>query len=520
VLLKGGVEARDYQIRIAASAAKSNTLVVLPTGLGKTIIALLVAARRIEASPRGKVLVLAPTRPLTLQHYDTFRRHLDLPQSSFVMLTGMTGPDLRAALWRRAQVIFATPQTILNDVRGQRVSLKDVVLAVFDEAHRCVRDYSYRELAERYTETAESPLVLGLTASPGGSKDRIDEIMRNLSIVNVEARTEEQEDVKPYVEQTEIETVRVKLPPSYEPIASTLTQMYNEKVSRLRNGGFLPKDKVSKKALLEARVTIVRRLQAAGRTGGEKGYIFGAVINQAQAVMIGHALELVETQGISTLIKYLTRLRTKESSGKSARSLLKDPRWLLVESLAKKVATEDHPKLHKLVSIVVRELKDKPKSKIIVFTQYRDTIENIITILGSVGVTTERFVGQSDKSESRGMDQEKQGKVLKDFRDGRFSVLVSSSIGEEGLHVPDVDLVVFYEAVPSEIRSIQRKGRTGRTRPGRVVLLLAENTLDESYYFSSIYKERSMQRLVSAKRPLEGKSSPKRKPPTLLDYLS
>ena len=53
-----------------------------------------------------------------------------------------------------------------------------------------------------------------------------------------------------------------------------------------------------------------------------------------------------------------------------------------------------------------------------------------------------------------------------EFRKGEFNVLVSSSIGEEGLHVPDVDLVVFYEAVPSEIRYIQRRGRTGRTTPG------------------------------------------------------
>ena len=98
-------------------------------------------------------------------------------------------------------------------------------------------------------------------------------------------------------------------------------------------------------------------------------------------------------------------------------------------------------------------------------------------------------------------------------------MLVSSSIGEEGLHVPDVDLVVFYEAVPSAIRSIQRKGRTGRTRPGRVIILLAEGTVDEAYYYSSIRRERFMKGLVTASEKKAEKPEKRSKPSTLLDYM-
>ena len=92
---------------------------------------------------------------------------------------------------------------------------------------------------------------------------------------------------------------------------------------------------------------------------------------------------------------------------------------------------------------------------------------------------------------------------------------MSSSIGEEGLHVPDVDLVVFYEAVPSEIRYIQRRGRTGRTTEGRVVILLAEGTVDESYYYSSLFKESRMKELVK-----QTNRKPRReKNPTLMDFV-
>ncbi|MCS4540198.1 MAG: DEAD/DEAH box helicase [Thaumarchaeota archaeon] len=512
------LQPREYQQRIAQSALKSNTLVVLPTGLGKTVIAVLVARSRLENFEKGKVLVLAPTRPLSLQHYNTFKNTLSIPEHDLSLLTGESNPEHRAYDWERSRFIFATPQTIRNDVRAGRTNLKDVVLMVFDEAHRCVRDYSYTELAKTYVETAEQPLILGLTASPGASRERLNEITRNLSIKKVEARSEEDEDVKPYVEKTNLEGIRVQLPEEYSRLLQAVRELYSEKVKKLTDAGFLPKGRLSKTILLQSRTSMLARLKSpqAGRAG--KGYIFGSLINQAQAVMVLHAVELLETQGIFVLERYLSRLREKRQQGKATTSLLRDERWLFVEEEASKLRDHEHPKLDKLASIVTEQLSTKTDSKIIVFTQYRDTIDAILEKLGKLGLRGHRFVGQADKAGSEGMDQRTQSEVLERFRDGDFSVLVSSSIGEEGLHVPDVDLVVFYEAVPSEIRSIQRKGRTGRTRPGRVIILIAEGTIDEAYYYSSISKEKRMRSLVSEEPRVYGRKRAK-KNPTLLDFI-
>jgi Fanconi anemia group M protein len=518
LLLADQHEPREYQTRIAETASNSNTLVVLPTGLGKTLIAMLVASRRLARYPTGKILVLAPTRPLTLQHYNSFKKNVNLPPESFVVLTGTTTPKERAYLWDGAKLIFATPQTVYNDVRSQRVSLKDVVLVVFDEAHRCVKDYSYTSLAKLYSELGENPLILGLTASPGASKERVNAIKRNLFIDKVEARTEEDEDVKSYVEKTNIGAFKVKLPEEYQSTLLLLREIFGDKLKKLRNSGFLQTDRISKKALLDSRNSILARLKAAERNGEQKGYIFGAIVNQSQAVMVLHAVEVLETQGASTLAKYLQRLKEKPEQGRAASYLQKDPRWLSVEEETRKIKAVRHPKLDLLISTVKEQLGKKPDSKIIVFTQYRDTIEEIVNALSVAGLDGKRFVGQSDRSGSAGMDQRVQAEILEMFREGRFSVLVSSSIGEEGLHVPDVDLVVFYEAVPSEIRYIQRRGRTGRTTEGRVIILLSEGTVDESYYYSSLYKEKKMRSLVSEgklKRP--GRRSSRN--PTLLDYV-
>jgi ERCC4-related helicase len=515
-MLPNSLQPREYQQRIAEAASQANTLVVLPTGLGKTLIALLVAKIRLEKFPNGKIVVLAPTKPLVLQHCNSFKEILSLQPKDVVLLTGEIPPEERSYLWRRSRFVFATPQTVRNDMRHGRVDLNDVVLLVFDEAHRSVKDYSYTEVAKVYKETAWTPLILGLTASPGGSREKINEITQNLFIEHVEARSEEDEDVKSYVEETSFEGRKVALPEAYGQLLSILRDVYNEKVNRLMASGFLPRTRLSKKILLQARATMAARL----KTGGNKGYIYGALINQAQAIMILHALELAETQGVDVLLKYLKRMREKPEQGKSATALMKDQRWLMLEDEAKRIQGIEYPKLTEIRSIVKGQFASKADSKIIIFTQYRDTIESIVETLSKDGVVAQRFVGQANKTDSEGMDQKRQTDVLEKFTEGEFKVLVSSSIGEEGLHVPDVDLVVFYEAVPSEIRAIQRKGRTGRTMPGKVVVLLAEGTIDEAYFYSSLRREKFMKSIVSPGRH-EKKAEWKgpRKPTTLLDYM-
>ena len=517
-MLSERLEAREYQRKIADVATATNTLVVLPTGLGKTIIAILTAAEMLQRYPQSKVMVLAPTRPLVLQHLRAFGTELKLPEGAMAALTGTVDPGEREVVWMKSRVIFATPQTVYNDVRRGRVSLQDVVLAVFDEAHRSVKDYTYTKLATVYRETALRPRIMGLTASPGATKEKVNEIKRNLFIEAVEARSEESEDVRGYVEKTNIESVKVSVPEDYYETTLRLRELYNDKVKKLLNGGFLRTNRVSKKALLEARVAISARLKSAQASGGEKGYIFGAIMNQAQAVAILHALEMIETQGAPPLLRYLEKLRERPDKGKAISSLVKDPKWLKVEEGAAKLASVPHPKIALMLATVKDQLRRKPDSRVIVFTQYRDTIEDIVRALEGERLSARRFVGQSDREGSRGMDQKMQSETLDLFRWGEFKVLVSSSIGEEGLHVPDVDLVVFYEAVPSEIRYIQRRGRTGRTTEGRVVILLAEGTVDESYYYSSLLKESRMRELV---RETDKRSSRKRaRTPTLLDFVS
>ncbi|WP_413790122.1 DEAD/DEAH box helicase [Thermococcus piezophilus] len=482
------IQPRVYQEVIYVRCKEKNCLVVLPTGLGKTLIAMLIADYRLSKYS-GKILMLAPTKPLAVQHAESFRKLFNLPADKINVLTGELSPKERAEIWEKSVVITATPQTIENDVLTGRISLEDVVLLVLDEAHRAVGNYAYVFIAKEYLNTARNPLVLGLTASPGSDEGRIREIIENLGIEHVEVRTENSPDVKPYVQRVAFEWVKVELPSIYKEVRSLLREMLKESLKPLAQFGLVSSysPDISKREVLQAGSKINAEV-------AKGNYEIGRLrMYQAKAVKLQHAIELLETQGLTALQAYLKKLR-EDKRTKSSRELMDDPRmrkiiYILVQ--AKELGI-DHPKMEKLKELVKEQLSKKPNSKIIVFTNYRDTGKKIVEELRGMGISAERFIGQASRSNDKGMSQKQQKEVLERFSRGEFSVLAATSVGEEGLDVPEVDLVVFYEPVPSAIRSIQRRGRTGRHRSGRVVILMAKGTRDEAYYWSSRRKEKGM----------------------------
>ncbi len=506
-----GIEAREYQRAIAKSALTANTLVVLPTGLGKTIVAMLVASDRLSAFPQSKILILAPTRPLVVQHAEFFKDHFSDREAKSIVLTGETLAPLRAAAFDESTLVFATPEVIRNDISADRYDLGKVSLIVFDEAHRCVRSYAYSEVAQAYKSQANNPLILGLTASPSANKSRVDEICEKLAITNVETRTEADEDVTAYVKEVALNYERLGLPEKYKEVSKILRASLDERINKLRSMHQLPANvKISKRILLD----LGEKLHGTLRRGGG-GALFGAVQLQAQAMSLNHAIDLLETQGSKSADRFLSKL--DRGSTRSTRGLARDTRVIEAQKLSAALANVPHPKQKRLRELISKDLQSNPNSKVIVFTQFRDSVETIVEDLSLMdAVLPVRFVGQANRnSEDLGLSQGEQMQILEDFREGKYNVLVTTSIGEEGLHVPDVDHVIFYEAVPSEIRMIQRRGRTGRTRAGKTTVLMTEGTIDEAYYWTSIRKEERMHRYLAT---VKNRGPRPRRKTTLLDY--
>ena len=266
-------------------------------------------------------------------------------------------------------------------------------------------------------------------------------------------------------------------------------------------------------------VTKLDILKARGRVQGEIARssnpskdMFQAISILSAVINIQHAQELIETQGIQTFNKYVARLKNKKT--KAAKSLMWDDNFARAIKLARNAEKHgwEHPKLREITKILKQELgdegqtklkttrfddkNDESSSKIIVFTQYRDTLEMIHQKLEKEGIKSVKFFGQAAKDGEKGLTQKEQKAIIKSFRIGEYDVLLSTSVAEEGIDIPAVDLVVLYEPVPSEVRMIQRRGRTGRKRTGRVKVLVTEGTRDEGYFWSSIRKENNMKNLL------------------------
>ncbi len=489
------IEARLYQQKIAADVIrKGNSMIVAPTAIGKTVIAALIAAERLKKYRGSKVLVLAPSKPLVIQHEETFREFLI---ASCTSITGAINPVERVKRWNEVQIVCATPQTVESDIINKRYDLKNVSLLVFDECHHAVGSYSYVYLASHYLEEAKNPFILGLTASPGFEKEKIKTVCQNLFINEVIIKTEDDPDVSPYFNPIKIEWVNVKMGNVLKNIKKWLEKAEKHRLKMLKKIRIIPSLNVTKKDLLKARGRVQKRI-ATSSTPPRKYYM--AISLLAAAINVEHAIELLETQGISTLHNYFLRLQKK--STRASKSLMADPNFsrAVIETRRAYKKAIDHPKADKLIKILKEELKKENVKRVIVFTQFRDTVELLHKRCVKEKIKAVKFYGQAGE---KGLTQKEQKKIIKAFRAGEYHVLISTSVAEEGIDIPAVDLVIMYEPVPSEIRMIQRRGRTGRKKMGRMMVLVTEKTRDEAYYWSSIRKEKKMKKELKKSRNLK-----------------
>ena len=466
-------------------------MVVLPTGLGKTIIAVFVLAYKLLQGK--KIIFLAPTKPLCDQHASSVKKFITFLNNNdddvVVVVTGETfSLEKREKIYERARVVVATPQTILNDIIGSRLFLGDYGLIIFDEAHRVVGDYAYVKIMEGYRSISGSQ-VLGLTASPGSDLEKLKEVIVNLGIKHIEVRNEWDEDVKPYLSSRFLQWKILEMPDEIKQVVINIDKFLQEYLKLLQRytsqAKYLTPERLSKKALVE----IQKRMR--GNLGKRGGTLYHGLSLVSVIIKLSHLKEMLTSQGVDVARIYISRL--EKDNSRAAKRIKKHSLYSMIKDGIEEISV-CQPKLEMVKEIIKNHLRDKSDARIMVFAEYRDTIDMLIPVLNKMeGVKPVKFIGQARTGERRGMSQMEQKHVLDEFRCGTYNALVSTSIGEEGIDIPLTSLVLFYEPVPSVIRHIQRKGRTARDGfPGEVKILIMKGSRDEGYYWSSVRKERKM----------------------------
>ena len=454
---KSSIEHRAYQDNLAKQAISENCLIVLPTGLGKTTVALHVIAEFLTRG-KGGVLFLAPTRVLAHQHYEFLKNNLLIDDVALV-----TGEDLlakRKKLWINS-VICATPEIVKNDLDRQIVSPEQFSLVIFDEAHRTVGDYAYSGIAERFANM--DVRIIGMTATLPSEKQKAEEMVKILKIASIAQRSEESPDVSPYVQQTDTQWITVELPPEMKEIQALIKATIDSRYSELKKLGLNLSGNRSMSELLRVREFVIRQNRRAAKP------LF-------TAIRLIHALNVFESHGVTSFLRFCER--TQEKKGVGIRDLFEnDMNFGKAVRLAKEAQAKgiEHSKMEKLKEVLLGI-----SGKALVFTSYRDSVDVIHQKLNQMGIPAGFLIGKAGET---GLKQKKQIETIQKFRDGEYKVLIATRVGEEGLDISEVNLVVFFDNVPSSIRYVQRKGRTGRKDYGKLIVLIAKDTTDETYYW-------------------------------------
>ncbi|KAI2638209.1 type III restriction enzyme [Xylaria nigripes] len=491
---------RDYQFSIVKNGLFNNTLVALPTGLGKTFIAATVMLNYFRWMKTAKLIFVAPTKPLVSQQVDACFYIAGIPRSETTLLTGEVAPALRAEEWESKRVFFMTPQTLENDLSSGFADPKSVGLLVIDEAHRATGNYSYVKVVTFLRRFSSSFRILALTATPGSKVEAVQEVIDGLGISHIEIRTENSLDIRPYVHQRDEEIVL--LDPSEEMVL--IKGLFSNTLKPLV-------DKLASQQAYYGRDPMA--LTTYGLVKARKDWFAGPGRHAAQGVkfmMMGvfsilsslaHTIKLLSFHGIKpfydALVQFRDEVEEKGSNGsKLKKQIVEDASFQeMMSKIERWTRSSDfvgHPKLTHLTDTVLNHFMDageasggnvSSNTRIIVFSEYRDSAEEIVRVLNTHQplIKAAVFVGQADSKRSEGMKQAEQIQRIQKFKDGEFNVLVATSIGEEGLDIGQVDLIICYDASASPIRMLQRMGRTGRKRAGRVVLLLMRGKEEDNY---------------------------------------
>lgn len=484
---------RDYQYNIVSRGLFHNLLVALPTGLGKTFIAATVMLNWFRWAPDSQIVFVAPTKPLVAQQIDACFQVVGIPRSETVMLTGETKPAIRAEEWKEKRVFFMTPQTIINDLKHGYCDPKRIVLVVVDEAHRATGGYAYVEMIKFLRRFNQSFRVLALTATPGANVEAVQQVIDGLDISRVEIRTETSIDIRQYVHTRDIDTMKFDYSDEQSLIMELLSKAIQPVLTKLNGqNAYWLKDPMK---LTAFGCTLAQKQWSRSEAGRKAPHSIKGMVASIFPVLasLAHGISLLKFHGVGPFFRSMSNFRNEVDGGsmksKYAKQIREDQNFnKMMGTVQNWVRNPDflgHPKLEYLRNVVMEHFLDckDASTKVMIFAHWRDSAEEIVRVMNrnQPMIRAHVFVGQQAAKGSEGMTQKRQLEVIQQFKESKYNTLVATSIGEEGLDIGEVDLIVCYDASASPIRMLQRMGRTGRKRKGNIVLLLMKDKEDTDF---------------------------------------
>ncbi|XP_059172480.1 antiviral innate immune response receptor RIG-I-like [Physella acuta] len=518
---------RSYQKELAEKAVQGlNTVICAPTGSGKTRVAIFILLKKLEAlkasgkKKKKKIAFLTRTVPLTIQQYKAIKKYLP-GEYKIAYVTGQTedGSQL-SLLLKKLDVVVMTPMILENSLKKKSVKLRDFSLLVFDECHHTRKEEPYNLLMYIYLmfkvrgsekQRANLPQIVGLSATIGIDKattvkeavDNILKICANLDAPHLSIVKDNLNEMKKLVPLPSEKDIQLEERDTDDSLMK-ITQIMKKLEDHVKQHANDLKDEEIKK--LSKNIPMDKKSQAYGQWAVKLKKTAKAVPIEdidretnlaARALMIiadyltGYnvGMEAHDLVELKDVMLYLHK-RFEKFNKKEERTPEEETFYCYFEDLAKLVSRrqgEDNPNLSALAGVLSTEIVEKGKdSRGIIFVRTRALAEALKMWLSRCGIKSlqdlnaQVFTGTNASEEEGGMSQTQQEDTIRGFRAGDVKVLVATSVAEEGLDIPDCNLVVKYNHVGNEISNVQTKGRA-RQKGGTSYLLATGDVLKREY---------------------------------------
>ncbi|KAH9492757.1 hypothetical protein Btru_026248 [Bulinus truncatus] len=478
---------RKYQEELAGKALSPNlnTIICAPTGSGKTKVALhimLIHLNSDDGEKKKKVAFLAKTVPLVIQQFKCIENHLPKQYKARFLIGGCEGSTSLHMILPDVDVIVMTPKILENHVKKGYVSLNNFTLLVFDECHHTCRGDPYNNIMLEYLKIKHAPKlmtqlpqVIGLTASIGiGKAENVEAAVKNIMKVCgnldavcmsvVEENEEELMELVPVpvemafqlVDHEQDQFVRhfisffIDLEMKITEYCKELQSKWLEKHMSSLNNNL----KRSSQLYGQWAVTIRNIVKILPRSHDEKKRLTVRCIIIIAEFLIAYnnALEVHNLIHLRNAMEYLDKRLEKYLKNDKPTSVERDcfKAFNMLKKWVKKQPPEENPNLLNLKQTLLEYLR-----------KFKATV----------------FTGSSAPTEKGGISQETQKNIIKKFKKGDIKLLVATSVAEEGLDIPECNIVIKYNHIGNEVSSLQIRGRC--RKPGGVSILLAANTIYE-----------------------------------------
>ncbi|XP_070539790.1 uncharacterized protein [Ptychodera flava] len=497
---------RSYQMELYRKAIERDSVIFLPTGTGKTLISAMVISHVLQQNPLRQVVFLVDRVLLVIQQSKVLQEelsHLTINQER-IQIAALCGEkqDTGSLPLHHHHILVTTAAYYINLLQDGVVRWEDLSLAVFDEAHHCIKRHPFNVILEDYhLNGTHQPILLGLTASPAGqptvegTQRMLRELLQNFGNAKLASVHESKEDLMRFKTQAKLVTKRVQLGRQEKVLNEELESYLLECFRQLRKitgiKGFIDlseNHEISGEQLLNF-------LKAIEELKHEYEYDDREYQFLHHVLEVGEVLESLRETGLEFAMSQLKGVMRK---GLEVAHKMKIYLSSRLQTLLKGDIRE-----HKEITAVYQllsELDDHMNWKegiALILVQMRRTAVLVTEFLNQSPLIRKNnckavcLVGHGNGSKDGGMSVNKQGSTIRKIWDSKSTIIVATSVAEEGLDLPECDLVIVMDP-PSTVRAlVQIRGRA-RKRDAKFVVLCRSSDQQEGVD-DLLLRERNME---------------------------